>query len=222
MKNLMTPEQLIEFEEDIAQCFQNKMIRAPIHLHWGNEKQLIEIFEDVNEEDHIFCTWRSHYHHLLKGTPPEELKQAILDGRSISLCFAKYRTFSSAIVGGNLSIALGKAMEIKRRGLNEHCWVFLGEMASTLGQFREVQQYAMNWDLPITFVIEDNTLSVKTNTRKVWNSNILPFEPFDYSGKAKYCEDGKVEKNLHQNVWYYKYNLHAKWQHAGTNIRIVF
>ena len=222
MKNLMTAEQLIAFEEDVAQRFNNKMIRAPIHLEFNNEKQLISVFNDVNEDDWCFCTWRSHYKCLLKEVNPEELKQAILDGHSISLCFAKQRIFSSAIVGGNLSIALGKAMEIKRRGLNEHCWVFLGEMTSTLGQFREVQQYAMNWDLPITFIIEDNSLSVCTNTREVWNCNILPYEPFDCSGKIKYYEYGKVEKNLYQKVWYYKYNLHEKYKHAGSGVRIVF
>ena len=34
----------IKFEKEIAELFNNKKIRAPIHLYSGNENQMIEIF----------------------------------------------------------------------------------------------------------------------------------------------------------------------------------
>jgi pyruvate dehydrogenase E1 component alpha subunit len=61
MKNLLTKEQLVEFETDIANCFNNSQIKAPVHLYDGNEEQMINIFKNVNSEDWVFCTWRSHY-----------------------------------------------------------------------------------------------------------------------------------------------------------------
>ena len=97
MYTTYTPEDLIKFEEDIAKRFENKQIRAPIHLDNGNEIELIRIFQSIKEEDWIFCNWRSHYKILLKGCPPEQLKEAILAGKSISLCFPEYKIFSSAI-----------------------------------------------------------------------------------------------------------------------------
>ena len=98
MKTNLTPQDLISFEEEIGECFNNAEIRAPIHLYSGNEEKIIKIFEDVKEEDYVFCTWRSHYQCLLKGVPRDRLKKDILAGKSITLCYPEYRIFSSAIV----------------------------------------------------------------------------------------------------------------------------
>lgn len=215
IKNLI-PEELIAFETDIAECFNNKQIKAPIHLEYDNEKQLINVFQDVNEEDWICTTWRSHYKHLLKGVPKEELKQAILNCRSIALCFKDHRTISSAIVGGNLSIGLGLALDIKRKQEKNKVWVFLGEMTSITGQFFECYEYAKSHELPITFVIEDNGKSVKTDTRQVWNKDRLYFEPITFN----MLPEKSVFKSTY--LYYYKYRLDKKWQHAGTNVRVMF
>src|SRR5262252_6831964 len=88
------------FEEEIAQEFAAGNIRAPVHLAAGNETALIEIFERVKPDDWVLCSWRSHYHALLKGVPRHEVKAAIMAGHSISLCFPQYKVLSSAIVGG--------------------------------------------------------------------------------------------------------------------------
>ena len=55
----MTREELIRFEDDIADCFNNAMIKAPVHLYSGNEDQIIDVFKNVKQEDWVFCTWRS-------------------------------------------------------------------------------------------------------------------------------------------------------------------
>ena len=65
----MLVKDLIDFEKDIADIFNRAQIRAPIHLHGNNENQLLKIFENINSEDWIFSSWRSHYHCLLKGVP---------------------------------------------------------------------------------------------------------------------------------------------------------
>ena len=193
---------LINFETDIANCFNEAKIKAPIHLYSNNEDQLIEIFKDVKKDDWIFCTWRSHYQCLLKGVPPEELKQDILAGKSITLCYAKYRIYSSAIVTGNIPIANGVALDIKRKKENNHVWCFVGDMTSETGTFFENWKYAVNHDLPITFVIEDNNKSVCTETRKVWNCNSLYFE------------------KENRKIIYYHYD--SKYPHAGAGQRIQF
>ena len=71
MKNLLTKQELIDFEEDIANSFNQGLIKAPIHLYDGNEEEILQIFKEVNEEDWIFCSWRSHYQCLLKGVPSD-------------------------------------------------------------------------------------------------------------------------------------------------------
>ena len=76
---------LLAFEEEIANEFNKGKIKAPIHLYYGNEESLISIFKNIQHEDWIFCSWRSHYQCLLKGVPKNILKKEIMDGKSISL-----------------------------------------------------------------------------------------------------------------------------------------
>ena len=202
MKNLLTKEQLVDFETDIANCFNNAMIKAPVHLYDGNEEQMINIFKNVEPEDWIFATWRSHYQCLLKGVPQEQVKQDILDGKSITLCYPEYNVYSSAIVTGNIPIATGVALDIKRKGGTNHVWCFVGDMTSETGTFFENWKYAVNHDLPITYVIENNGKSVCTETHIVWNTDELYF--------AKET----------RKIIYYEYQ--TKYPHAGAGARIQF
>ena len=162
----------------MATCFDDAMIRAPVHLYNDNEDQIIGVFEEHNigPEDWVFCSWRSHYQCLLKGVPRDELKAAILQGRSISLCFKKQRVFSSGIVTGVLPIATGRALDIKRKGGTNKVYCFMGEMTSETGVAHECIKYARNHKLPIHFIIEDNGKSVCTDTRATWNQEKLTYE----------------------------------------------
>ena len=203
----MRPDELIAFEEEIAESFNNAQIRAPIHLYSGNEKHIINIFKNVRKEDYVFCTWRSHYQCLLKGVPKDRLKKDILAGKSITLCYPEYNIFSSAIVTGSISIANGRALAEKLKGSSSHVWCFVGEMSSETGAFHENVKYSTAHNLPITWVIEDNGKSVCTDTRETWNMKNLSYEEFDLL-------------NSRGNVIYYKYD--TKYPHAGAGKRIQF
>lgn len=200
----MTKNDLIEFEDQVAALFNAGQIRAPVHLYWGNEESMIKVFERVRPQDWIFCSWRSHYQCLLKGVPKEKVLDEILAGRSISLCFPDYRIYSSAIVGGVLPIAVGTAMSIQRTGTDAKVYCFVGDMTAETGIAHESMKYSRNHGLPIHFVVEDNGLSVCTDTRKVWNQSHLTFE-------------GHLSEDL---VTYYRYK--TKYPHAGAGVRVQF
>ena len=202
MKNLKK-KNLIDFENNIVDLFNSSKIKAPIHLHSNNENTLIKIFKKINKNDWVFSSWRSHYHCLLKGVPEKKLIREILDGNSISLCFPKYKIYSSAIVGGSLPIATGLALSIKKKKLKNKVYVFLGEMTSETGIAHECIKYSINKKLPIHFIIEDNEKSVCTDTRKTWSMKKLTYE-----------------KKNSKFITYYKYKL--KFPHAGTGKRIQF
>jgi pyruvate dehydrogenase E1 component alpha subunit len=197
-----TKEELISFEDEIADYFNNAMIKAPIHLYYGNEDKMIEIFKKINEIDWVFCTWRSHYQCLLKGVDKETIKKDILDGKSITLCYPSHNIYSSAIVAGNIPIATGVALDIKRKGGDNHVWCFVGDMASETGTFFENWKYSVNHDLPITFIIENNRKSVCTDTLKTWGSDELFFSKET------------------RKIIYYEYE--TKYPHAGAGKRIQF
>lgn len=169
-----TVESLKEFENDIAACFDRGEIKAPVHLAGGNEAILLDIFKQIRPQDWCLVQWRSHYHCLLKGVPLAELKQAILVGRSIALCFPRHRVLSSAIVGGIAPIAVGLAWSIKKRGGDERVWCFVGDMTSESGIYHEARKYTFGHDLPVEWVVEDNGLSVCTDTYKSWGTIAMP------------------------------------------------
>jgi TPP-dependent pyruvate/acetoin dehydrogenase alpha subunit len=165
----MKASDLIAFEDEMAALFEAGQIKAPLHLSGGNEDQLIEIFKEIDiENDYVLCSWRSHYHCLLKGVPHEELRQAILDGHSISLSFPEYKVLSSGIVGGIAPIGVGIAAGLKRTQQPGKVWCFVGDMTASTGIVAESLSYAMGHDLPIEFVAENNGLSVCTDTEAAW------------------------------------------------------
>ena len=199
----MTKEDLVKFEEEIAELFNAAKIFAPVHLYYGNEEQIINVFESVRSQDWVFCSWRSHYQCLLKGVPPKEIKEEIIAGRSISLCFPDYQIYSSALVGGSLPVAVGTAIAIKRKDENSKVYCFMGDMTSETGIAHECIKYSRNHQLPIHFIIEDNSKSVCTDTRETWNVSSLSYE----------------EKH-DSNITYYHYE--TKYPHAGAGTRVQF
>lgn len=178
----MTPADLLAFEERIAKAFAAGKIKAPIHLSRGNEDQLIKMFRDIKPDDYVLCGWRSHFHCLLKGVPPADLERAILDGRSVSLCFAEHKILCSGIVGGIAPIAVGLAWAIKKKndadytGHEQTVWVFLGDMSYESGVVHESIKYAAGHELPVKWIVEDNGKSVCTDTRKSWGESRKPPE----------------------------------------------
>ena len=202
MKNY-SPSELIRFEEKICKLFNEKKIKAPIHLYHGNESQIIKVFKNVKKKDWVFCSWRSHYQCLLKGVPEKKLIKKIVNGNSIAMCFPEYKIISSAIVGGALPIALGVALGQKLKKRKSKVYCFIGDMTSETGMAHECIKYATNFNLPIYFIIEDNNLSVCTDTRKTWGLKKLSYE-----------------NNKNKKIIYYKYK--NKYPHAGSGKRIQF
>jgi pyruvate dehydrogenase E1 component alpha subunit len=193
-----TKEDLINFEKLIAEHWENGKIRGPIHLSDGNEKELIEIFKRIKNNDWVFSTWRSHYHALLKGVCPVWLEEEILAGRSITIVNKENKFYSSAIVGGIIPIAVGVAMSNKENGINDTVWCFVGDMAYETGTFMENYKYAKNFNLPIRFVVEDNGVSTNTPTIETW----------------------RIKSEVPKDIIWYEYK--KQWPHYGTGKWVVF
>jgi pyruvate dehydrogenase E1 component alpha subunit len=187
-----TVEDLINFEQLIVNHWESGKIRGPVHLSNGNEEPLIEIFKKIKTTDWVFSTWRSHYHAVLKGIVPSWVEEQILEGKSITICNIDEKFYSSAIVGGTLSIALGVAMGLKRENSEDKVFVFVGDMSFESGLFYETHKYARNYDLPLYFIVEDNGVSTYTPTESTWNNKKreVPEDVIWYDYKSKFPHYG--------------------------------
>lgn len=202
----LNKKDLEDFEKEIAEIFATGVIRAPVHLRSGREQNLIEIFTDhqITSEDYVFGYWDAHELALLKGVPREEVKQAILDGKSISLCFPEYKVFCSGIVGSLMGTAVGTAWALKNENKKGRAFLFCGDMSSETGIFHEAVKYAVNFDLPVVFVVCDNGLSVMTDTRAVWGTP----EPWFLGTKYE------------KKIIYFRYK--NEYPHSGLGWKIKF
>jgi TPP-dependent pyruvate/acetoin dehydrogenase alpha subunit len=209
----VTEKHLIEFEKEISALYEKGEIKAPIHLRDGNEVKLISIFrEKVRKGDYVFSSWASHHHALLHGVPYAEVKEEVLQGRSITLHFPEYNFYSSAIVGGICPIAVGTSWALREKKSRKRVFCFIGDMTFLTGVASESIHYSIVNDLPITWVVEDNGKSVGTVTKDVWK--IEPTERV--SEYTKLINDF----NSQAEVLYYKYTL--TYPHAGVGKFVHF
>lgn len=203
---MLTPQDLTNFENDIAVIFGQGLIKAPVHLRAGREEQLIQIFREQNigPDDYVFGFWDSHELCLLKGVPADELKKSIIDGKSIALMFPEHKVYCSGIVGSLMGVATGVAWALKRQGKKGRAFLFCGDMSSETGIFHEAVKYAVNFDLPAVFVVSDNGLSVMTDTRECWGS----------------CEPWFKDTRFEKKIIYFRYK--NGWPHSGLGKLIKF
>ncbi|VAW11683.1 hypothetical protein MNBD_BACTEROID05-794 [hydrothermal vent metagenome] len=203
---MLTKEDLIKFEEEVAEIFGRGEIRAPVHLRKGREDQLIKIFEEekIGDDDYVYGFWDAHELALLKGVDRDELLQAIKDGKSISLSFPDKKVLCSGIVGSLMGTATGTAWALKHQKKQGRVFLFCGEMSAETGVFFEAVKYAVNFDLPVTFIVCDNGVSVMTDTRETWGS------------KDPWFKDTKFEKK----IIYFQYK--NGYPHSGLGKLIKF
>ena len=204
MKSEWTVPLLQEYEENLKLLFGEGKINCPLHLSGGNEQALIDIFQHIKPQDYIFSTHRAHYHYLLKGGDPQVLLDEILGlpsgmcggkGRSMHLYDQALKFYTSAIVGGVGPIAAGVALNIKKQKLDQHVWCFVGGGAEDQGSFTEAVRFGIARELPLTFVIEDNNLSIDSTKDQRWHNyrpiksrNIIRYE---YERGFPHCGVGR-------------------------------
>lgn len=206
----MNKKELIDFEAEIGQRFNNKEIKAPIHLYDGTEDILIKIFERIDiKNDWVCATWRNHYQALLKGIPSDVVRENILAGHSMVMNLPQYKFICSSIVGGIQSIATGIALAEKLKNSSNKVWCWSGDMGAETGAWAEAYKYSKAQKLPIKFIIEDNDLSVLTPTKEVW-------------GDTKWYLPKSIDSYYEDDyIIYYKYK-NNKYPHAGAGIRVQF
>lgn len=209
---MITKEQLISFEDTVAELFNAGKIKAPVHLYNGNEDLMIEIFKEIDvDNDWVCCTWRNHYQGLLKGIPAEVFLNKIMEGKSMVMNLPEYKFICSSIVGGIVPIATGIAYSLKLQQKSGRVWCWVGDMSAETGAFHEAYKFSVNHKLPITFVVEDNSYSVCTPTAITWGRET------PYYLKEQYTS-GILKQD---NLYYYKYT-NTKYPHAGAGKRVQF
>jgi acetoin:2,6-dichlorophenolindophenol oxidoreductase subunit alpha len=170
-------------EESFVEPIINNEIRCPVHLYSGEEAIAVGVIENLDNNDKVFGTHRSHGHFIAKGGSIEGLIAEVYcrstgvskgHGGSMHLIDPSKGFMGAApIVGGTISLALGAALASYIREDNSVAVAFFGDGAAGEGVLYESINFAAVKKLPIIFVCENNSYSTHMHIRDIRNSDTI-------------------------------------------------
>jgi len=156
-------------EDAIAGSIAKGEIGCPCHLYSGQEAVATGVCANLNKDDWVYSSHRSHGHFLAKGGSVAGLMAEVYcreggtsGGRGGSMHLSSPEIGfpgSSAIVSGTISLAVGSALAFKIKGTKRIATSFFGDGAADEGVFYESLNLAALYKLPILFVCENNLYS---------------------------------------------------------------
>ena len=168
-----------KFEEKCGQLYIQQKFGGFCHLYIGQEAVLSGMNEALKPTDRVITAYRDHAHPLVLGTDPK-LVMAELYGKATGLSkgkggsmhmFDKERNLfgGHGIVGGQIGLGAGIAFADKYRDEDHVTVCFMGDGAARQGILHETFNMAMNWKLPVIFIIENNQYAMGTSVERTTN-----------------------------------------------------
>ncbi len=161
------------FEERCAQSYQQAKIGGFCHLYIGQEAVAVGSVAGLQPGDPIITSYRDHGHALARGMHPNYAMAELFGkvtgcskGKGGSMHFfdkPRHMYGGHAIVGGQCPLGVGLAFAIQYLKEPKVCACFLGDGALNQGAFHESMNLAAIWNLPIIFVVENNSYSMGTH-----------------------------------------------------------
>jgi pyruvate dehydrogenase E1 component alpha subunit len=153
------------FEEGIIPLLNNE-IKCPVHLCIGQEAVATGVCANLQKNDYVFSTHRSHGHYIAKGGDLNALMAEMYGkasgcagGRGGSMHLASPEVGllgSPAIVAGSIPLACGTALSSLLNRSDAVTVSFFGDGATNEGVFYESLNFAALKKLPVIFVCENN------------------------------------------------------------------
>lgn len=187
-----------KFEEKAGQLYGQQKIRGFCHLYIGQEACSSGAVSALTKDDKWITAYRDHGHPLALGTDPNRIMAELFGkvtgttkGKGGSMhIFDKEVNFigGHGIVGAQIPLGAGIAFAEKYKGTKNLCICYFGDGAVRQGALHEAFNMAMNWKLPVIFVVENNGYAMGTSVER--SSNVrelytigeaydMPAEPVD-------------------------------------------
>lgn len=168
-----------KFEEKAGQLYIQQKIRGFCHLYIGQEALVAGAVSAITKDDNMITAYRDHAHPIGLGMEPKYVmaelygkKTGCTKGKGGSMhMFDKELNFfgGHGIVGGQIPLGAGIAFADKYKGNKNVTLCYMGDGAVRQGAFHEALNMAMNWKLPVIFIIENNNYAMGTSVERVSN-----------------------------------------------------
>lgn len=172
-----------KFEEKTGQLYIQQKFGGFCHLYIGQEAIVVGTASACKKGDKHMTAYRDHAHPIALGTDPRVL-MAELYGRSTGCSkgkggsmhfFDKEVNFMGGhgIVGAQIAMGAGVAFAEMYNGTKNVVCVSMGDGAVRQGALHETFNMAMNWKLPVIFIIENNNYAMGTSVERTTNVHDL-------------------------------------------------
>jgi pyruvate dehydrogenase E1 component alpha subunit len=168
-----------KFEEKAGQLYIQQKIRGFCHLYIGQEALVAGAVSATKPSDNMITAYRDHAHPIGLGMDPKFVMAELYGkatgcskgkGGSMHMFDNKLNFFGGhGIVGGQVPLGAGIAFADKYNGNDNVTLCYMGDGAVRQGAFHEALNMAMNWKLPVIFIIENNNYAMGTSVERVSN-----------------------------------------------------
>lgn len=167
-----------KFEEKLQWLFAQGLVYGTMHLGIGEEGTGVGTTAALKTKDYMLATHRGHGQAIGKGVDINAMMAEILArdagvnrGRGGSMHIAdidKGILGANGIVAANAPLACGAALTCKLKKIPDRVAVaFFGDGGSNEGAIHESMNLASAWNLPVLFVLVNNTYGMSTPLSRV-------------------------------------------------------
>ncbi len=197
------------FEEKAGQLYIQQKFGGFCHLYIGQEAIVAGTVSASRPTDSHMTAYRDHAHPIGLGTDVRVL-MAELYGRSTGCSkgkggsmhfFDKEKNFMGGhgIVGAQIPMGTGVAFAEKYNGTDNVVFVSMGDGAVRQGALHETFNMAMNWKLPVIYIIENNNYAMGTSVERTTNVTDLSKIGDSYEMPSK-SVDGMSPEAVHEAI----------------------
>ncbi|QQE09944.1 pyruvate dehydrogenase (acetyl-transferring) E1 component subunit alpha [Planctomycetota bacterium] len=173
LKSMM---QIRRFEERTMQSYMQQKIGGFCHIYIGQEAVAVGSISALKSDDPIVGAYRDHGFALARGMDPKYAMAEMFGkvtgcskgkGGSMHFFDKEHHMYGGhAIVGGQCPLGTGLAFASQYEKKDNVTLCYLGDGAVNQGAFHEAMNLAAIWNLPIIFVLENNSYSMGTHINR--------------------------------------------------------
>lgn len=161
-------------ENSLSNLYKDKKIRGFCHLYVGQEAVAVGIEAALRPTDAVITAYRCHAFVNLRGSTQTSIIAELLGKRAGNVggkggsmhMYANEFYGGNGIVGAQVPLGAGIALQKKRQGKGDVCVTLYGDGAANQGQVFEAFNMAKLWNLPCIFICENNKYGMGTSAAR--------------------------------------------------------
>ena len=200
-----------KIEEKTGQLYIQQKFGGFCHLYIGQEAVVAGTVSATQKGDKHITAYRDHAHPIALGVHPKYM-MAELYGKSTGMSKGKGGSMhmfhketglmgGHGIVGAQIAMGAGIAFAEQYKNTGNICITSMGDGAIRQGILHETFNMAMNWKIPVVFLIENNNYAMGTSVDRTTNVKDLSEIGKSYNMPSKSVDGMKVTEVHDAMAW---------------------